>query len=169
MYDESKRLGETLVSHFVRQEGLNGSIVRIFNTYGPGMDPFDGRVVSTFVRQALTGEPFTVFGDGSQTRSFCYVDDLVRGVVQFSKSVEFGPLNLGTNVEVDLISLGLEVAKAVGVDPQFQHLGLPEDDPRQRRPDLSLATKLLGWKPVVALPEGLGLTANWMREVKGVR
>jgi dTDP-glucose 4,6-dehydratase len=89
MYDESKRLGETLVSHFVREEGLNGSIVRIFNTYGPGMDPFDGRVVSTFVRQALTGEPFTVFGDGSQTRSFCYVDDLVRGVVQFSKSVEF--------------------------------------------------------------------------------
>ena len=165
MYDESKRLGESLVAHFVREEGLDGSIIRIFNTYGPGMDPFDGRVVSTFIRQALQGEPFTVFGDGSQTRSFCYVDDLVRGVIQVSSSIEFGPVNLGNDVEIDLITLGVESARAVGVDPKFQYLPLPQDDPRHRRPDLSMAAKLFGWEPRVSLREGLQLTAEWMKDI----
>jgi nucleoside-diphosphate-sugar epimerase len=165
VYDESKRLGETLVAHFVRDEKLDGGIVRIFNTYGPGMDPFDGRVVSTFIRQALAGEPFSVFGSGSQTRSFCFVDDLITGIILMAESEQRGPINLGNPTEIDLLRLGEEVAKVVGVTPKFEFHDLPEDDPKQRRPDISKATALLGWKPTTTLEEGLSKTASWMAEL----
>jgi dTDP-glucose 4,6-dehydratase len=168
VYDEAKRLGETLVSHFVREEGLNGAIIRIFNTYGPGMDPFDGRVVSTFIRQVLQGEPMTVFGDGTQTRSFCYVDDLIRGIILMAESDQFGPINLGNPIEIDLLSLGQTVAKVLGVAPRFQHLDLPEDDPKQRNPDITRAKELLNWNPSVTLEEGIRKTATWMRDIERI-
>jgi dTDP-glucose 4,6-dehydratase len=163
VYDEAKRLGETLVAHFVREEGLNGSIVRIFNTYGPGMDPFDGRVVSTFIRQALNGEPFTIFGDGSQTRSFCFVDDLVRGILKVVESNEVGPINLGNPSEINLVTLGEVVAKTLGIKANFEYLPLPQDDPKQRQPDISKAKDLFNWEPTVSLDEGVFQTAEWMR------
>ena len=166
VYDESKRLGETLVSHYVRHQGLRGSIIRIFNTYGPGMDPFDGRVVSTFIRQALNAEPFSVFGPGTQTRSFCFVDDLIRGIVKCANSDQFGPINLGNPEEIDLLELGKIVAKALGVQPRFEHFPLPEDDPIQRRPDISKAKNLFDWEPTVTLGEGILRTAMWMRELE---
>ena len=163
VYDEAKRLGETLVSHFVREQGLNGGIIRIFNTYGPGMDPFDGRVVSTFIRQVLQGEPMTVFGDGTQTRSFCYADDLISGIILMAESDQFGPINLGNPIEIDLLTLGETVAKVLGVAPRFQHLDLPEDDPKQRNPDITRAKELLNWSPSVTLEEGIRETATWMK------
>jgi dTDP-glucose 4,6-dehydratase len=163
IYDESKRLGETLVYHFVKSGLLNGTIVRIFNTYGPGMDPFDGRVVSTFIRQALAGEPFTVFGSGGQTRSFCYVDDLIRGITALGESELFGPLNLGNPREIDLISLGQEIAKVLDVEPSFEFKELPQDDPQIRQPDITKAILQLGWEPDVDLPEGISRTAAWMK------
>lgn len=168
VYDEAKRLGETLVSHFVREEGLNGAIIRIFNTYGPGMDPFDGRVVSTFIRQVLQAEPMTVFGDGTQTRSFCYVDDLIRGIILMAESDQFGPINLGNPVEIDLITLGEIVARALGVEPSFQHLDLPVDDPKQRNPDITRAKELLNWSPSVTLEEGIRETASWMHGIERI-
>jgi nucleoside-diphosphate-sugar epimerase len=163
IYDESKRLGETIVEHYFREKNANASIVRIFNTYGPGMDPFDGRVVSTFIRQALTGQPFTVFGDGSQTRSFCYVDDLISGLVKMSHSEEFGPINLGNPSEMNLITLGKEIARIIGIHPEFVFKDLPKDDPKQRRPEISKAKELLDWEPVFGLDYGLEKTASWMK------
>jgi nucleoside-diphosphate-sugar epimerase len=168
VYDESKRLGETLVSHFVQNQGLKGSIVRIFNTYGPGMDPFDGRVVSTFIRQALNSEPFSIFGLGTQTRSFCFVDDLILGIVKCANSEQFGPVNLGNPKEINLIELGEIIASTLGVQPTFEHFPLPEDDPMQRRPDISRAKSLLDWEPTVTLEEGIRRTALWMRELEGI-
>ena len=168
IYDESKRLGETLVSHFVRNDGLNASIVRIFNTYGPGMDPFDGRVVSTFIRQALLGQPFTIFGDGLQTRSFCFVDDLIRGIIQVSEFDDNLPFNLGNPDEITLFSLAATVAEQLSVDAEFTNLPLPEDDPKQRKPDISRAKKLLGWEPSVTLDVGIRQTAKWMKDTKGI-
>jgi dTDP-glucose 4,6-dehydratase len=165
VYDESKRLGETLVNHYRTSLGVDGSIIRIFNTYGPGMDPFDGRVVSTFIRQALAGEPFTVFGDGSQTRSFCFVDDLIEGIWRFSQSEEPGPINLGNPIEIDLITLGKSVASVLGVEARFEHLPLPVDDPKQRRPEISLAKSKLGWEPQTTLDVGIQKTAHWMAEL----
>lgn len=162
VYDESKRLGETLVAHYIREESLNGGIVRIFNTYGPGMDPFDGRVVSTFIRQALASEPFSIFGDGKQTRSFCYVDDLISGIILMAESQLSGPINLGNPAEIDLMRLGKEVASVVGTEPKFEFHDLPEDDPKQRKPDISKASSLLGWQPTTTLAEGLSKTASWM-------
>jgi dTDP-glucose 4,6-dehydratase len=165
VYDESKRLGETLVSHYSSSLGVKGSIVRIFNTYGPGMDPFDGRVVSTFIRQALADEPFTVFGNGSQTRSFCFVDDLIEGIWRFSQTEEPGPMNLGNPIEIDLMTLGKSVASVLGVEARFEHLPLPVDDPKQRRPDISLAKSKLGWEPKTTLDAGIQKTAHWMAEL----
>jgi nucleoside-diphosphate-sugar epimerase len=165
VYDESKRLGETLVAHYIREESLNGGIVRIFNTYGPGMDPFDGRVVSTFIRQALASEPFTIFGDGKQTRSFCYVDDLISGIILMAESQQSGPINLGNPAEIDLMRLGNEVASVVGIEPKFDFHDLPEDDPKQRKPDISKAFSLLGWQPTTTLTEGLSKTAGWMAKL----
>lgn len=162
VYDESKRLGETLVAHYIREESLNGGIVRIFNTYGPGMDPFDGRVVSTFIRQALASEPFSIFGDGKQTRSFCYVDDLISGIILMAESLLSGPINLGNPAEIDLMRLGNEVASVLGTEPKFEFHDLPQDDPKQRKPDISKASSLLGWQPTTTLAEGLSKTASWM-------
>jgi nucleoside-diphosphate-sugar epimerase len=166
VYDESKRLGETLVSYFTRELGLNGSIIRIFNTYGPGMDAFDGRVVSSFIRQGLESQEFTVYGDGSQTRSFCFVDDLIAGIIKMAESRERGPINLGNPNEIDLITLGKNVAEALGIKAKFEYHELPEDDPKQRRPDITLAREKLGWEPSVSLSEGLARTAIWMKTTK---
>ena len=162
VYDEAKRFGETLVAHFQREEKINAGIVRIFNTYGPNMDPFDGRVVSTFIRQALKGEPFTVFGDGSQTRSFCYIDDLVRGIMAMGQSNHPGPINLGNPRENTLLELAKMVTDIVGGSGETKFLVLPQDDPKKRNPDISKARSILGWEPTVSLEEGIQKTATWM-------
>ena len=168
VYDESKRFGETLVSHFQREHKINAGIVRIFNTYGPNMDAFDGRVVSTFIRQALLGEPFTIFGDGSQTRSFCYIDDLVRGIMAMGVSSAPGPINLGNPRENTLIELAQMVTAIVGGSGEISFLDLPEDDPKKRNPDISRARNILGWEPSVSLEEGIKRTASWMSRSLGV-
>ena len=159
-YDEGKRLAETLCFDYHRQYGVEIKVARIFNTYGPRMLEDDGRVVSTFLAQALAGEPLTVHGDGGQTRCFCYVDDMIHGLVRFMESPgDFpGPLNLGHPDEVsirDLASLALEITGGRG---GLKHAGRPADDPERRRPDLSLARAMLGWEPRVALREGLKRT-----------
>lgn len=166
VYDEAKRLGETLVAHFSRELNLNGSIIRIFNTYGPGMDAFDGRVVSSFIRQGLDSEPFSVYGTGTQTRSFCYVDDLISGIIKMAESNERGPINLGNPNEIDLITLGHKVAESLGIDAEFEFHELPEDDPKQRRPDISMALEKLGWEPTIPLSEGIAKTADWLKMTK---
>ena len=163
VYDEAKRLGETLVALYSRERNLNAGIVRIFNTYGPGMDPFDGRVVSTFIRQALALEPMSIFGDGSQTRSFCYVDDLIDGILKMAENNGFGPVNLGNPTEMNLLTLGKIVAESLGVEADFTFHPLPEDDPKQRRPDISLAKELFGWEPRIPLEVGIPRTADWIR------
>jgi dTDP-glucose 4,6-dehydratase len=163
VYDEAKRFGETLVAHFQREEKANAGIVRIFNTYGPNMDPYDGRVVSTFIRQALKGEPFTIFGDGSQTRSFCYIDDLVQGIMAMGLSDHPGPINLGNPRENTLLELAKMVTEIVGGSGEMEFLDLPEDDPKKRNPEISKAKSILGWEPAVPLEEGIETTASWMR------
>ena len=163
VYDESKRLGETIVHHYVERENLSGSIVRIFNTYGPGMDPNDGRVVSSLIRQALTHEPFTVFGDGSQTRSFCFVDDLIRGVIKVAESGKFGPFNLGSPYECTILELADQVASVLGEDVEINFQELPQDDPKRRCPDISSAKKELSWEPEISLAIGIRRTMEWMR------
>jgi nucleoside-diphosphate-sugar epimerase len=168
VYDESKRLGETLVALFTKENRLRGKIVRIFNTYGPGMDPFDGRVVSSFIRQAILHEPFSVYGDGRQTRSFCYIDDLVLALIAMSESEESGPINIGNPVEINLLELGALIAKALGIESKFSFQDLPEDDPKQRRPDISLAKSKLLWEPLTDLETGIHKTSQWMRQSLGV-
>ena len=165
VYDEAKRFGETLIAHFQREHKTNAGIVRIFNTYGPNMDPFDGRVVSTFIRQALKGEPFTIFGDGNQTRSFCYIDDLVSGIVRMGSSSHPGPINLGNPKENTLLELAQMVAKFVGGKGEIEFSELPEDDPKTRNPDITRAREILNWEPAVTIEEGLVKTADWMRKV----
>ena len=165
VYDESKRFGETLVAHFQREHKINAGIVRIFNTYGPNMDPYDGRVVSTFIRQALKNEPFTIFGDGSQTRSFCYIDDLVSGVVSMGASSHPGPINLGNPKENTLLELAQMVTEFVGGTGEIEFSDLPEDDPKTRNPDITRAREILNWGPGVAIEQGLVKTADWMRKV----
>jgi dTDP-glucose 4,6-dehydratase len=162
VYDEAKRFGETLVAHFQREESVNVGIVRIFNTYGPNMDPYDGRVVSTFIRQALRSEPFTIFGDGTQTRSFCYIDDLVKGIMAMGRSDQPGPINLGNPRENTLLELATMVSRIVGGSGEINFLELPEDDPKQRNPDITRARSLLGWEPSVPLETGIEKTAAWM-------
>jgi nucleoside-diphosphate-sugar epimerase len=162
VYDEAKRFGETLVAHFQREKRVNAGIVRIFNTYGPNMDPYDGRVVSTLIRQALRSEPFTIYGDGTQTRSFCYVDDLVKGIRAMGRSDQSGPINLGNPRENTLLELAAIVTKIVGGSCEINFLALPEDDPKQRNPDITRAKSLLGWEPSVALETGIEKTAAWM-------
>lgn len=163
VYDEAKRFGETLVAHFQRESDANAGIVRIFNTYGPNMDPWDGRVVSTFIRQALANEPLTIFGDGTQTRSFCYVDDLVSAIMTMGKSAHTGPLNLGNPKEHTLLELADLVHSIVGGSKKIKFLDLPQDDPKRRNPDITRARELLRWEPVVGIDEGIRLTAEWMR------
>ena len=162
VYDESKRFGETLVAFFQRERSVNAGIVRIFNTYGPNMDPYDGRVVSTFIRQALRSEPFTIFGDGSQTRSFCFIDDLVAGIVAMGQSTHPGPINLGNPRESTLTDLAKTVTEIVGGAGEVEFRPLPEDDPKQRNPDITKARALLKWEPKVSLETGIKLTATWM-------
>jgi nucleoside-diphosphate-sugar epimerase len=164
VYDESKRLGETIVFHFLRDSPLDAGVVRIFNTYGPGMDPWDGRVVSSFIRQALKDEPLTIYGNGKQTRSFCYVDDLVQGLVKMALSKEHGPINLGNPNESTVFELADNVARILNKPPQIVELDLPLDDPKQRCPDITLAKSLLGWEPAIDLSEGITRTAKWMED-----
>ncbi len=139
-----------------RQQGVDTRIVRIFNTYGPRMRPFDGRAVPTFVRQALANKPLTVFGDGSQTRSFCYVDDLVRGLILLAESGEHKPVNIGNPTEMTLLELARAVVKVTGSSSEIVFEALPVDDPQVRKPDITRARELLGWEPQVGLEEGLG-------------
>lgn len=164
-YDEAKRVAETLFFDYHRQHGLDIRVARIFNTYGPRMAADDGRVVSNFIVQALRGEPLTVYGDGSQTRSFCYVDDLVEGLVALmdNKSGEVGPVNLGNPGEFTMLELAEKVLAHTGSASGIEYLPLPQDDPRQRQPDISKAKKVLGWEPKVALDDGLEKTVDYFR------
>jgi dTDP-glucose 4,6-dehydratase len=155
VYDEAKRYGEALTMAYHRQQGLDTAIVRIFNTYGPRMRPHDGRAIPTFVRQAIAGEPLTVFGDGSQTRSFCYVDDLIRGLFLLAQSGEHLPVNLGNPGEFTLLELAQTVLRVTGSKSQIVYEALPIDDPQVRQPDITRAKQLLGWEPEIELEEGL--------------
>ena len=161
VYDEGKRYGEALVHAYHRAYGLSTRVVRIFNTYGPGMDPDDGRVVSNLICQALQGHPMTIYGDGQQTRSFQYVDDLVEGIIRLLHIQYSGPVNLGNPVEYTMNELADTIERLVGKHSRRQNLPLPQDDPRQRCPDITLAKELLGWSPVVPLEEGLTHTINY--------
>jgi dTDP-glucose 4,6-dehydratase len=155
VYDEAKRYGEALTMAYHSQQGVDTAIVRIFNTYGPRMRPNDGRAVPTFVRQALEGKPLTVFGDGTQTRSFCYVDDLIRGVVALAESEEHLPVNLGNPREFTLNELADTVLRVTGSKSEIVHEALPVDDPQVRQPDITRAKQLLNWEPEIELEEGL--------------
>jgi dTDP-glucose 4,6-dehydratase len=155
VYDEAKRYGEALTMAYHGQQGVNTAIARIFNTYGPRMRPNDGRAVPTFVRQALEGKPLTVFGDGTQTRSFCYVDDLIRGLVALAEADEHLPVNLGNPREFTLSELAEAVLRITGSKSEVVHEALPVDDPQVRQPDITRARQLLGWEPEVQLEDGL--------------
>jgi dTDP-glucose 4,6-dehydratase len=155
VYDEAKRYAEALTMAYHGQQGVDTAIVRIFNTYGPRMRPNDGRAVPTFVRQALEGKPLTVFGDGTQTRSFCYVDDLIRGLVALAESQEHLPVNIGNPSEFTLNELAETVLRVTGSKSEIVHEALPVDDPQVRQPDITRAKQLLGWEPTIELEEGL--------------
>ncbi|NLE98416.1 MAG: NAD-dependent epimerase/dehydratase family protein, partial [Propionibacterium sp.] len=167
-YDEGKRYGEALLSSLRLERGLNSGIVRIFNTYGPRMHPYDGRVISGFIRQALEGSPLTVFGDGLQTRSFCYVSDLVRGLWLMGRSDHPGPVNLGNPLEHTILQMAHYIRDLTGSSSPIVHQALPSDDPTRRRPDITRAGEVLGWKPVVGLEEGLQKVITWQRELVSV-
>jgi len=164
-YDEGKRCAETLFFDYNRQHGLPVKVIRIFNTYGPRMQPDDGRVVSNFIMQALKGQDITIFGDGKQTRSFCYVDDLIKGMIAMMESrADFiGPVNLGNPGEFTMLELAQKVIELTGSKSQIRFEPLPIDDPRQRRPDIALAQKELGWNPSVPLEEGLCRTIAYFK------
>ncbi len=166
-YDEGKRCAETLFFDYHRQHEVSIKVARIFNTYGPRMHPKDGRVVSNFIVQALKGEPITVYGDGSQTRSFCYVDDLIEGFVRFMKSPEelIGPINLGNPAEFTIRELADTVIELTGSKSKVVYRPLPSDDPRQRQPDIRLAKQALGWEPKVALREGMARTIDYFEQI----
>jgi dTDP-glucose 4,6-dehydratase len=155
VYDEAKRYAEALTMAYHTQQGVDTSIVRIFNTYGPRMRPNDGRAVSNFVRQALGSEPLTLYGDGSQTRSFCYVDDLIRGIILLGESGEHLPVNIGNPDERTLLELAELVKRLTGTASEIVYEALPVDDPQQRKPDITRARQLLGWTPEVTLEQGL--------------
>lgn len=165
-YDEGKRCAETLFFDYHRQHKLSIKVVRIFNTYGPRMHPNDGRVVSNFIMQALKGEEITIFGDGRQTRAFCYVDDMIDGLVRMMKSPrEFtGPVNLGNPGEFTMLELAEKVVKFTKSRSKLVYKAIPQDDPRQRKPDITLAKQKLGWEPKVSLDEGLKETIRYFRE-----
>jgi UDP-glucuronate decarboxylase len=167
-YDEGKRAAETLFMDYYRMHGTKIRIVRIFNTYGPRMHPFDGRVVSNFIRQALQGEDITVFGDGSQTRSFCYCDDLVEGILRMMNGPDefIGPVNLGNPDEFTILELATLVIELTGSKTKIVTRPLPVDDPARRRPDITLAKKHLDWQPQVKLREGLSRTIDWFRAIR---
>lgn len=162
-YDESKRFAEALTMACHRAWGLRTNIARIFNTYGPRMKLDDGRVVPAFIDQALKGRPLTVFGDGSQTRSFCYVSDLVEGLCRLMLSDERCPVNLGNPSEITILEFAKSIQRVMGAECRIQFEPLPEDDPKKRRPDITKARKVLGWEPCVGLDEGLRLTVEYFR------
>ncbi|HSE34174.1 MAG TPA: UDP-glucuronic acid decarboxylase family protein [Pyrinomonadaceae bacterium] len=164
-YDEGKRLAETLMMDYHRQNHVDTRIARIFNTYGPRMLENDGRVVSNFVVQALSGEPLTLYGEGNQTRSFCYVDDLIEGLIRLMNADELHqPVNLGNPGEFTIKQLAEAVQRICGSKSEFKYLPLPEDDPRQRQPDITTAKTVLGWTPKISLAEGLERTVQYFRE-----
>jgi UDP-glucuronate decarboxylase len=165
-YDEGKRCAETLFFDYFRQHGLRIKVARIFNTYGPRMHPKDGRVVSNFIVQALGGQPITLYGDGQQTRSFCYVDDLIDGLIRLMNTPDdmTGPVNLGNPEEFTIRELAEQVLAQTGSKSSLLQEPLPQDDPRQRQPDISLAKSLLGWEPAVPLAEGLEHTIAYFRD-----
>jgi len=169
-YDEGKRCAETLFLDYRRQHGLKIKVVWIFNTYGPKMRPNDGRVVSNFIVQALRGEPIEVFGDGSQTRSFCYVDDLVDGLIRVMNTHDSftGPMNLGNPCEFSILELAELVLKHTGSKSEIRYGPLPQDDPVRRQPDISLANKVIDWKPKVSLEEGLRKTIDYFDDLLGM-
>ena len=168
-YDEGKRAAETLMFDYHRQHGVRIKVVRIFNTYGPRVHPFDGRVVSNFIRQALAGEDITLYGDGSQTRSFCFVDDMIDGLIRMMEAPDActGPVNLGNPDEFTVLELAKKVVAIAGSRSKVS-VGrpLPADDPARRRPDISLAKSALGWQPKVSLDEGLRKTVDWFRTIR---
>ncbi|MEV8134038.1 UDP-glucuronic acid decarboxylase family protein [Microbacterium aurantiacum] len=169
-YDEGKRAAETLFFDYRRQHDLDIKVIRIFNTYGPRMHPNDGRVVSNFIVQALRGEPITIYGDGSQTRSFCYVDDLVDGMVRLMNTGHdvTGPINVGNPGEFTMLELAEAVLRITGSESKIEHRPLPQDDPKQRQPDITLARRELGWEPTIALEGGLTKTVDYFRAVLSV-
>jgi len=166
-YDEGKRCAETLFFDYYRQHGLRIKVARIFNTYGPRMHPNDGRVVSNFIVQALSGAPITLYGDGQQTRSFCYVDDLIEGLIRLMNTPDdvTGPVNLGNPVEFTIRELAQQVLAKTRSSSELLQEPLPEDDPRQRQPDIGLAKTLLDWEPVVPLADGLDRTIDYFRRI----
>jgi dTDP-glucose 4,6-dehydratase len=163
VYDEAKRYAEAMTMAYHRQQGVDTCIARIFNTYGPRMRPHDGRAIPTFLRQGLAGQPLTVFGDGSQTRSFCYVDDLVRGLYLLASSDEHLPVNLGNPGEYTLLELARVVVEVTGSTSEIVFEALPEDDPQVRQPDITRARELLGWEPEVSLEDGLRRVLDSLR------
>jgi UDP-glucuronate decarboxylase len=164
-YDEGKRCAETLFFDYHRQHQLKIKVARIFNTYGPRMHPNDGRVVSNFIMQALKGEPITIYGDGSQTRSFCYVDDMVNAFVAFMATLDSvtGPMNLGNPFEFSILELAEKIIQLTGTKSEIEFQPFPEDDPMQRKPDISLAREKLGWEPTIDFDEGLYRTIDFFR------
>ena len=166
MYDESKRFAEAICVAYSSKRGVDLRLARIFNTYGPGMSPDDGRVVTNFIAQALRGEPLTVYGDGSQTRSFCFLEDEVRGLIALLDSDVTGPVNLGNPNEFTMVELASLVLELTASASTIEHRPLPGDDPTQRQPDITRARKELGWEPHVALREGLSLTIAWFRSLQ---
>ena len=166
-YDEGKRIAETLFVNYHQQNNVRIKIMRIFNTYGPRMHPSDGRVVSNFIVQALKGEDITIYGDGSQSRSFCYVDDLLEGMIRLMNSREdfTGPVNIGNPNEFTMLELAEKVIRLTGTKSKIIHMPLPADDPTQRQPNISLAKKELGWEPKVMLEEGLVKTIDYFKSV----
>ncbi len=167
VYDESKRFGEAMVAAFKRHRDLDVRVVRIFNTYGPRMRPSDGRLVPNLISQALAGRPLTIYGDGSQTRSFCYVSDMVDGILALLYSDVAEPVNVGMPEEMTILEMAEMIRDAVDGDLEIVYRPLPVDDPRRRRPDITRATELLGWRPQVPVSEGLSKTIEWFREKLG--
>jgi dTDP-glucose 4,6-dehydratase len=163
VYDEAKRYAEALVMAFHRYRGVNTHLVRIFNTYGPRLHPSDGRVVSNFMMQALRGEPITIYGDGSQTRSFCYVDDLIEGILRLSRSSEHLPVNIGNSVEFTILEAAQAILEVTGSKSEMCLEALPEDDPARRCPDITKARALLGWEPRISLKEGLAMSLDFFK------
>jgi dTDP-glucose 4,6-dehydratase len=166
VYDEAKRFAEALTTAYGSARGVNVGILRIFNTYGPRMSPHDGRVVTNFITQALDGEPITIYGDGDQTRSFCYVDDLIRGIVKMIDSSEPGPINLGNPEEFTIGDFARLVLEITGSSSPIEYRPLPTDDPTRRRPVITRATELLGWQPEVPVAEGVSRTVAWLRATR---
>jgi dTDP-glucose 4,6-dehydratase len=167
VYDESKRFAEAMVMAYHRSRGVNTRMVRIFNTYGPRLHPGDGRVISNFMMQALRGDPLTIYGDGSQTRSFCYVDDLIEGIVRLSRSEEHLPVNLGNPEEYTILQCANAVLEVTGSKSELVYVELPVDDPMRRKPDITKARTLLGWEPRVGLMEGLKRSLEFFRSHAG--